>query len=67
MQKYSKNQINRIITSHKKIVVIKLKKSTCLKWTYGLSVNDYRVALLSNSYLASIGILMQSLKSIGLF
>ena len=29
---------------HIKIVVKKVKKSTCLKWTYGHSGNDYRVA-----------------------
>ncbi len=33
----------------------------------GLSVNDYRVAALSKSYLTVTGIIMQSLKSIGQF
>ena len=28
------------------IVVKKEKKSACFKWTYGLSVNDHRVATL---------------------
>ena len=52
---------------HKKFVVKKVKKSTCLKWTYGHSGNDYRVATLSKSYLITTGITMQSLKSIGQF
>ncbi len=30
-------------------------KATCLKGTYGLSGNDYRVASLPNSYLTPIG------------
>ena len=36
---------------------------TNIKWTYGLSCNDYRVATLSKSYLTVIGIIMQGLKS----
>ena len=43
------------------------KKSTCLKWTYGHFGDDYRVAMLSKSYLTTTGIIMQSLKSIGQF
>ncbi len=35
-------------------------KKSCLKWTYELSGNDYRVATLSNLYLTPIGITMQS-------
>ena len=31
-------------------------KSTCLKWTYGHSGIDYRVAALSKSYLTTTGI-----------
>ena len=38
-----------------------------IKWTYGLFGNDYRVAMLSKSYLTGKGIIMQSLKSIGQF
>ena len=48
-----------MIISHKKIVVKKVKKSTCLKWTYGHSGNNYRVATLSKSYLTATGIIMQ--------
>ena len=50
-----------------KFVVKNVKKSTCLKLTYGHSGNDYRVATLSNLYLTSTGITIQSLKSIGQF
>ena len=40
------------------------KKSTCLKWTYGHSGNDYRVTTLSKSYLNTTILIMQNLKSI---
>ena len=43
----------------------KWKKSACLKCTYGLSGNDYRVAILPKSYQTVTGINIQSLKSIG--
>ena len=33
-------------------------KSTCFKWTYELSGNDYGVALLSKSYLTVTGIII---------
>jgi hypothetical protein len=46
-----------------KFVVKKVKKSTCLKWTYGHSGSDYRVATLSKSYITTTGIIIQSLKS----
>ena len=52
---------------HKKFVVKKVKKATCLKWTYGHAGNDYRVATLSKSYLTTTGITMQILKSMGQF
>ena len=42
---FSKNQMNRIILSCN-ICCQNIKKSACFKWTYGLSCNDYRVALL---------------------
>ena len=45
----------------------KLKNSTWFKWTYGQYGNDYRVATLYEFYLTIIGIIMQSLKSIGQF
>ena len=64
---YTKNQTNRIIRSHTNLLLKMFKKSTFLKWTYGHSDNDYRVATLSNSYLTIIGITMQNLKSIGQF
>ena len=51
---YTKNQINWIIRSHKKV-----KTSTCLKWMYGHSGNDHRVATLSKLYLATKGITME--------
>ena len=62
-----KNQIKRIIRSLKNLLLKKVEKSTCLKWTHGHSGNDYRVARLSKSYLTTTGITMQSLKSIGQF
>ena len=34
-----------------------------LKWTYRLSVNDYRVAMFAKLYLALTGIIMKNLKS----
>ena len=49
------------------IILLKKLKSTCLKWTYEHSGNDYRVALLSKSYLTTTEITMQSLKSMGQF
>ena len=42
----------------------------CLMFTYRQEIdydNDYRVAVLSKSYLTGIGIIMQSLKSIEQF
>ena len=42
---FSKNQMNRIILSCN-ICCQNIKKSACFKWTYGLSSDDYRVALL---------------------
>ena len=51
----------------KKKLFKKVKKSTCLKWTYGHFGNDYRVATLSKSYLTTKGITMQNLKSKGQF
>ena len=56
-----KNQINRIITSHKNLL-FKTKKSACFKWTYVHSDNGYRVTTLSKSYLTVIEIITQSLK-----
>ena len=55
------------LLDHIKIFVKKVKKSTCLKWTYGNFGNDYRVATLSKSYLTISGITTQNLKSIGQF
>ena len=43
------------------------EKPACFKWTYGLSCNDYRVTMLSSSYLVVLGSIMQSLKSIRQF
>ena len=63
---YLKNKMNRIILTYKNLLP-NSKKSACIKWTYGLSGNDYSVAALSKSYLTVIGIIMQSLKSIGQF
>ena len=34
------------------VVVKKVERSLCFKWTYGLSGNDYRVARLPKSYLS---------------
>ena len=42
-------------------------KYECFKCTFRLSVIDYRVATLSNSYLTVIGIIMWGLESIGQF
>ena len=41
--------------------------TTCLKWTYKHSGNDYRVATLSKSSLTTTEITMQSLKSMEQF
>ena len=43
----------------------KQQKSPGLKWTYGRSGIDYRVASLFTRYLTAIGIIPESLKSIG--
>ena len=43
----------------------KIEKSACFKWLYGLLGNNYRVATLPKSYLTVVGIIMQSLNSIG--
>ena len=51
-----------IIISHKKNVVKKDKSQT-----YEISCKDYRVATISSSYLTVIGVIIQSLKLIGLF
>ena len=40
-----------------------MPKSSCLKWTYGRSGIDYRVALLFTRYLTAIGIIPESLNS----
>ena len=53
-QSVTENQINRIIISYEKLLL----KS--LKWTYGHSSNDCRVATLSKSYLTTTRIIMQS-------
>ncbi len=45
----------------------KMPKSSCLKWTYGRPDIDNRVALLFTRYLTAIGIIPESLKSIGQF
>ena len=42
-------------------------KSSCLKWTYGRPGIDYRVDLLFTRYLTAVGIIPESLKSIGQF
>ena len=44
-----------------------MPKSSCLKWTYGRPGIDYRVASLFTRYLTAIGIIPESLKSIGQF
>ena len=65
---YSVNQMNRIFLTFKTIICChKIKKSACYKWMYGLSGNDYRVAVLSKSYLTVVEISMKSLRSIGQF
>ena len=58
---------NRTIGQSHKNLLLKSKKSICLKWTYGHSCNDYSVATLSKSYLTTTEITKQSLKSIGQF
>ncbi len=50
------------------MVLLKMPKSTCLKCTYRRPSIDYRVALLFTRYLTTaIGIIPESLKSIGQF
>ena len=61
-----KNQINQIILSNKNLLS-KSKKSTCLKWTYEHSGNDYRFTMLFKSNLITTGIAIQSLKTIRQF
>ena len=56
---HSKNQINLIIISHKKILLKKLRNQM-FKWTYGHPGNDYRVVTLSKSYLTTTEITIQS-------
>ncbi len=41
------NKVNRLIMSYEKYVDKKANHHKCLKRTYGLSGNDYRVAKLS--------------------
>ena len=45
----------------------KKTKSPCLKWTYGRPGIDFRVALLFTRYLYAIGIIPESLNSVGEF
>ena len=47
--------------------LLKIPKSSCLKWTNGRPGMDYRVALLFTRYLTAIRIIPESLKSIGQF
>ena len=42
--------MNRVITSHKKMIVKKVKNQHVLNGTYGHSGNDYIVTTLSESY-----------------
>ena len=51
---------------HIKNLLLRVKKSTCLKWTYGHADNNW-VATLSKPYVTTKGITMQSFKSIGQF
>ena len=49
------------------ILELKMPKSSSLKWTYGRSGIDYKVASLFTRYLTAIGIIPESLRSIGQF
>ena len=44
-----------------------MSKINKFKWTFGLFGQNYRVATLSKMYLTVLGIIIQSLKSIGQF
>ena len=49
------------------IITLKMPKSSCIKWTYGRSGIDYRVASLFTRYLTAKGIIPEILSSIGQF
>ena len=53
--------------SHSECVMHVLTNLLTLKWTYGHSGNDNRVATISKSYLTVIRIIIKSLKSVGQF
>ena len=57
--------LRRFASNLKNVLTIFL--DLCLKWTYGHSGIDCRVAMLSKLYLTTTGIIMQSLESIGQF
>ena len=57
--KFSYNQMKRLIISREKSLS-KNKISVCLKWTYGLFCNEYRVAMLSKLYPTHTPFIMQS-------
>ena len=50
-----------------KLINKKSQKDLCLKWTYRLFGNDYRVVLIFKRYPTAKGIIPESLNSIGQF
>ena len=45
----------------------KIKKKLCLKWTYRLFGNDFRVASLFTRYFTTKGVIPESFKTIDQF
>ena len=64
-----KEEKNYLIQSRNNEIMLQLKmlKWSCLKWTYGRPGIDYRVASLFTRYLTAIGIIPESLNSLGQF
>ena len=62
-----KSQRKRSVQNQRNYALIKNAKSLCLKWPYRRLGIDYRVDSLFTRYLTAIGIIPESLKSIGQF
>ena len=60
LHKIAKLKVSRVFQQQQ-------QKLPCLNWTYGRPSIDYRVALLFSRYLTAIGIIPESLNSIGQF
>ena len=58
-------KINYRVRTNEIILELKMPKSSCLKWMYGCPSIVYRVDSLFTRYLTAIGIISESLKSMG--